>query len=136
MALPSGPAAPRLGSMTDAPPMTSPVEHPALLRFVREAHAALPGRIERVLLYGSRARGDAREGSDWDVAVLLRDGEVDDATHRTLSGIAYRILMQDDVFIQVTPLRPGGLENDTGYAANLRRDAVEIGPRSSAGAAP
>ena len=115
--------------------MTSPVAHPALLRFAREAHTALPGRIERILLYGSRARGDAREGSDWDVAVLLRDGEVDDATHRALSGLAYRILMQDDVFIQAMPLRPGALESDTGYAANLRRDAVEIGPRSSAGAA-
>src|SRR5438874_9741392 len=30
-------------------------------------------RIERVVLFGSRARGDAREDSDYDVAVFLRD---------------------------------------------------------------
>jgi hypothetical protein len=33
----------------------------------------LPGRIEDVLLFGSRARGDAERGSDYDVAVLVRN---------------------------------------------------------------
>jgi len=30
-------------------------------------------RIERVLLYGSRARGDASTDSDYDVAVFLKE---------------------------------------------------------------
>jgi uncharacterized protein len=39
-------------------------------------------RIERVVLYGSRARGDATPGSDYDIALFLRElddlwGEID-----------------------------------------------------------
>jgi predicted nucleotidyltransferase len=30
-------------------------------------------RIERVILFGSRARGDARESSDYDVAIFLKN---------------------------------------------------------------
>lgn len=42
-----------------------------VLRRIREvAHRSLP-KGGRVLLYGSRARGDAHESSDWDVLVLL-----------------------------------------------------------------
>jgi uncharacterized protein len=46
---------------------------PVLVRF-REALTELYGdRLERVVLFGSRARGDARSDSDYDVAVFLRD---------------------------------------------------------------
>ena len=46
---------------------------PVLTRF-RAALADLYGaRIERVVLYGSRARGDARLDSDYDVALFLND---------------------------------------------------------------
>lgn len=38
----------------------------------RRADAALPGRVTRVVLFGSRARGDVRPGSAWDVAVFVR----------------------------------------------------------------
>jgi predicted nucleotidyltransferase len=45
---------------------------PVLARF-RAAVAELYGeRIERVVLYGPRARGDAKPGSDYDVAVFLK----------------------------------------------------------------
>lgn len=47
-------------------------DDPILKRF----HAALDeiygDRLERVVLFGSRARGDAREDSDYDIAVFLK----------------------------------------------------------------
>jgi uncharacterized protein len=43
-----------------------------LIAYRRAVDRALPGAVEAVVLFGSRARGDAREDSDYDVAVLPR----------------------------------------------------------------
>jgi hypothetical protein len=45
-----------------------------LVRFRRAVEAAFGDKVERVVLFGSRARGDARPDSDWDVAVFLKEG--------------------------------------------------------------
>jgi predicted nucleotidyltransferase len=50
-----------------------------LMQKVKEAVLELETNAE-ILLYGSRARGDSIEQSDWDFLILL-DGNVDD--HRT-----------------------------------------------------
>jgi uncharacterized protein len=46
---------------------------PVLARFRAALDELYGGRIERVVLFGSRARGDAHLDSDYDVAVFLRD---------------------------------------------------------------
>jgi len=46
---------------------------PVLVRFREALAEAYGNRLDRVVLYGSRARGDARPESDYDVAVFLRD---------------------------------------------------------------
>jgi predicted nucleotidyltransferase len=43
-----------------------------LQRFEARVREALPGRVERVVAFGSRARGDHEEDSDLDVAVFVR----------------------------------------------------------------
>ena len=40
-------------------------------RYRARVLAAFPGRVERIVLFGSRARGEARDESDWDFAVFL-----------------------------------------------------------------
>ena len=56
----------------------------ALLRRIRETvHAIEPNA--QIILYGSRARGDAEPDSDWDLLVLLDGaatyGRIDDVRH-------------------------------------------------------
>jgi predicted nucleotidyltransferase len=43
---------------------------PVLARFCRALTETYGDRLERVVLYGSRSRGDARTDSDYDVAVF------------------------------------------------------------------
>ena len=52
---------------------TNVLEDRVLIRFRAGLDIAYGPRLERVVLFGSRARGDARPGSDYDVAVFLRD---------------------------------------------------------------
>src|SRR5277367_5610300 len=49
------------------------IEDPILTRFRAVLAAAYGPRLERAVLYGSRARGDAGPDSDYDVAVFLHD---------------------------------------------------------------
>jgi|SRR5271166_3007063 len=46
---------------------------PILRRICRSLRAIYGDRIERLVLFGSRARGDAHAESDYDVAVFLED---------------------------------------------------------------
>src|ERR1700690_1611096 len=52
---------------------TDPTQPPAMRRFAAAVRALYGDRVERIVLFGSRARGDAREDSDWDVAIFLHD---------------------------------------------------------------
>jgi len=55
-----------------------------LRAFRRDVFHALPGRVEELVLFGSRARGEAIAESDFDVAVLFRDEDDADAKEKVL----------------------------------------------------
>ena len=61
-----------------------------LQRAATEAVGSIPG-IEAVLLFGSRARGAARQASDWDVAILSRATPDDERAARRLFGRLERV---------------------------------------------
>ena len=62
-------------------------------------HLARRYGIELIILFGSRARGDARPGSDLDVGVLFAPRRV--PSPRQLSALEARMLdlLQDDVHL-------------------------------------
>ncbi len=55
------------------PEHLTPAERRALVDFVAGVRARLGRRTERLVLFGSRARGEGHEESDLDVLVLVAD---------------------------------------------------------------
>ena len=97
-----------------------------MARFRAALDAAFGARIERVVLFGSRARGDARPDSDYDVAVFLRE-DVDVGREITmLSEIGTDILMDTGAVINALPFREGAHGERTIFMAEVRRDGIEL----------
>jgi uncharacterized protein len=64
-----------------------------LRAFRRDIEHVLPGKIVQVVLFGSRARGDARRDSDYDVAVFVRELDDRRSIDHALADSAYRHIL-------------------------------------------
>ena len=104
----------------------SPAADPVLTRFRAALDRLYGDRIERVVLFGSRARGDAREDSDYDVAVFLKGladrwQEVD-----RIVPLVTEILYEEGAFIHAMPHRAGAYEDRTSLMREIRREGVDL----------
>lgn len=104
---------------------------PILKRFRAALDEMYGDRIERVVLFGSRARGDAREDSDYDVAVFLKDLKAGDLAHRwreldRLADLRSEILYDTDAFVDAKPYPAGAYRDRTSLMREIRRDGVDL----------
>lgn len=100
----------------------------SVLQQLRDGLAATYGeRLERVLLYGSRARGDARADSDVDVLVVLH-GDVDPLAEiaRTEYLVA-DLSLANDVVLCCAFLSVDEYDDETDlFLRNVRHDAIPV----------
>jgi uncharacterized protein len=99
---------------------------PILAKFRKALDELYGSRIERVVLFGSRARGDAEPDSDYDVAVFLHDltdrwGEV-----RRLADLQHRVMTVTDPYIDVIPFPAGTWAERTTFMHELRREGLDL----------
>jgi predicted nucleotidyltransferase len=99
---------------------------PILTRFRRALDETYGGRLERVVLYGSRARGDARPDSDYDIAVFLRDLSDRPAEMDRLADLSTAILYDDGGLIHALPYRAGGYNERTPLMHEIRADGIDL----------
>ena len=99
---------------------------PVLERF-RAALGDLYGpRLERVVLFGSRARGDARPDSDYDIAVFI-DGLNSVGTEAgRIAAIGTEILLDTGAVINALPFAAGAHSEQTGFMGEVRRDGRDL----------
>jgi uncharacterized protein len=83
-------------------------------------------RIERVVLFGSRARGDAQPDSDYDIAVFLRDPVLSDAEADRLADSGIDILFATGAVVNPLRLPAGSWRERTAFMAELRRDGIDL----------
>ncbi len=105
---------------------TNVLEDPVLVRFRAGLDHAYGERLERVVLFGSRARGDAHDDSDCDIAVFLKDFENFSLEAGRLADIETDILDKMGAVINALPLRAFAYEDRIGLMSELRRDGRDL----------
>lgn len=88
-------------------------------------------RLERAILYGSRARGEGKSDSDADIALIIAEGMVDWALVGDLAEVAYQVFLDRGILIQAVPISlkdwvdPGRFPRP-GFLRNVARDGIVL----------
>jgi predicted nucleotidyltransferase len=106
--------------------MATAVPLDPVLKDFREAVAKLYGpTLDRVVLFGSRARGEARGDSDYDVAVFLNEMPDRWAEWDRMTRLAIPF-MDEGAYIQVVPFRASDFEKRTPIMHEIRKDGLTL----------
>jgi|SRR5271165_1642739 len=98
-----------------------------ILESFRQALAKLYGpALDRVVLFGSRARGDATADSDYDVAVFLKDMGDRRAEWNRLADLRVRFLDEGGPFFEAIPFRASDYQKRTPLMHEIRRDGLTL----------
>jgi predicted nucleotidyltransferase len=103
-----------------------PADDPILRRLRTELVGIYGDRIERIVLYGSRARGDARADSDYDIAVFLKDLADRWREFDRLADIRTEMLCDTGIFIDARPFAAGAYRERTPLMREIRREGIDF----------
>jgi predicted nucleotidyltransferase len=97
-----------------------------LERLRRELRALYGPRLARVVLYGSRARGEHRDDSDYDVAVFLREYAGRRIEADRLAEISWRLMTETGAVVWMQPFPIERLGEETLFMRDLREEGVPL----------
>ncbi len=100
----------------------------AVLGRLRAALTGVYGsRLARVVLFGSRARGEAGPDSDYDIAVFLRDMPGRFAEMRRLADVGAAILFDTGEVVNALPYRADAYDDRRmPLMHEIRREGLEF----------
>jgi predicted nucleotidyltransferase len=103
-------------------------ERRTLADFVRGLRTLFDGQVQSVILFGSRARGEAEPDSDMDVVVVL--STADAQTVRQVRHLAVEVWLKHDIYLSTRVWsepqwrRLGELQ--TLLYQNIRKDGIDL----------
>jgi predicted nucleotidyltransferase len=103
-----------------------PTDDPILKRFKAALEEIYGDRIDRVVLFGSRARGDARPDSDYDVAVFLKSLPDQWQERRRLADLRVDFLDDTGAFFDTQPYPTACYRDRTPLMHEIRRDGLDL----------
>jgi uncharacterized protein len=103
-----------------------PSDDPVLRRIRASLRAIYGDRIERLVLFGSRARGDADADSDYDVAVFLADLTDRWREFHRLADLRTHLLAETGAFLEARPFRAGSYHDHTPLMDQIRKDGIDL----------
>jgi uncharacterized protein len=106
--------------------MASPIDDPVLRRFKAVLRDIYGDQIDRVILFGSRARGDATPESDYDVAVFLKSPPDQRIERRRLADLNVDFLDETGVFFDTKAFPAAMYRDRTPLMHEIRRDGVDL----------
>ena len=99
---------------------------PVLARFRKSLDAVYGPRLERVVLFGSRARSEAHGEADYDIAIFLWDFQDRWQEMDHIVPVVTEILYDDLAFIHAMPFRAGAYADRTPLMQEIRRDGRDL----------
>lgn len=101
-------------------------DDPVLKRFKTAIDSLYGDRIYRAVLFGSRARGEARPDSDYDVAIFLRGLTDRWPEMDRLADIGSSILADEGRVVHALPFGAGSWRDRTPLMHEIRKDGVDL----------
>ena len=102
------------------------VDDPILGRFRKAVAERYGDQLERVVLFGSRARGDFRPDPDYDIAVFVRDPASRWDEMGRLSEITADILIDTGALISAMPFPAGTYNEPRPLMREIARDGRDL----------
>ncbi|MBF0464146.1 MAG: nucleotidyltransferase domain-containing protein [Nitrospirae bacterium] len=102
------------------------VYDPVLARFRAALDEIYGDRIDRVVLFGSRARGDGREDSDYDIAVFLKSLSDRWAELDKLAVLRVSFIDDTGAFFDAWPYSATDYQKRSPLMHEIREDGLDL----------
>lgn len=105
---------------------TAVILDPVLRRFRKALEELYGAALDRVVLFGSRARGEAGPESDYDVAVFLKRMDNRMAEANRLADLRVKFIDETGAFIDAKPFLAEDYNRRTPLMHEIRRGGIAL----------
>jgi predicted nucleotidyltransferase len=108
-------------------PKSSENIKPILSSFKDRARRIYGNKLKKVILYGSYAKGVAKQDSDIDLMIVLSEMESPFAEIERLTDIKFSIGLEHDIFISTNPVSEDSFSHSKlPIFKNVSREGIEV----------